>query len=218
VTQLGGRWPFGWGRLYQSRWTRVVLAVGSAGLLSMLMLSVRTLTLGAAAMVESERAFDRGDLLSSLAAAQRAASLRVPLASHVDEAMIRIAAIGTGAEAAGQPELARRSWEVLRGVAIDLRSPSARTHASLAERHLAARGSSSDGKAAVAGPMPTLAPVWRVPLLWGTALLLAVGATQAVRSATNDPVGMRWAGFGFGLTAMAAGALLWSLVLYASAG
>lgn len=63
----------------------------------------------------SDQAFDDGNLHRSIFHARKAALSFVPGAEHVKNAYERLDAIGRGAEAQGDEELARVAWEALRG-------------------------------------------------------------------------------------------------------
>jgi hypothetical protein len=84
-------------------------------------LSVRVIFEGQAELIESDRAFNRGDLKPALEHARRSATLYAPGATHVAKAYQRLLAIALGAEAAGDPKLAFLAWQDMRSAALESR-------------------------------------------------------------------------------------------------
>jgi hypothetical protein len=78
---------------------------------------------GEAALSRSDAAFDAGNTATALREAHLAAASSVPLASHTARADARIRAIALGAEATGNPLLARQAWAALRGAALERQHP-----------------------------------------------------------------------------------------------
>lgn len=74
-------------------------------------------------MRRSDQAFHEGDLRASIFHARKAALSFVPGASHVKQAYKRLEAIGRGAEAQGDEDLARIAWEALRGAIVQTDYP-----------------------------------------------------------------------------------------------
>jgi hypothetical protein len=72
-------------------------------------------------MVESDLAFDAGQLELSLRHARRAATSYVPGAAHLDLAYSRMRAIAVGAERSREPELALLAWRAVRTSALETR-------------------------------------------------------------------------------------------------
>ncbi len=72
-------------------------------------------------MVESDLAFDRGQLELSLRHARRAAISYVPGADHLDSAYARLRSIAVGAERSRDPELALLAWRAVRTSALETR-------------------------------------------------------------------------------------------------
>jgi hypothetical protein len=101
---------------------RALAASLALGLLAAV-LTVSTLRQGEAALLESDAAFDRGELTASLEAAQLAASRYVPGAPHLALAEARLRAIALGAETEGRDELARRAWAALRAAELEVFHP-----------------------------------------------------------------------------------------------
>lgn len=98
-----------------SHWARVVAMTVGAGLLLTSMLVARAYHAGEAALAESERAFDDGDLEMATAAARESLTWYIPGAPHVEQAVARLRAIALGAEAVGDVASSLRAWEALRG-------------------------------------------------------------------------------------------------------
>lgn len=74
-------------------------------------------------MSESDRAFHDGDLREAVRHARAAALAYVPGASHVQRAHARLLAIARGAEAEGNFDMARLSWDALRLVHVQTDYP-----------------------------------------------------------------------------------------------
>ena len=84
------------------------------GLAGLLVLGVSLSHRGQEAMDRSDEAFHQGDLRAAVDFAKRAGLAYLPGADHVRRAERRLEAIGRGAEAEGNFELARRAWDALR--------------------------------------------------------------------------------------------------------
>jgi hypothetical protein len=90
-----------------------LLAFVALAVVSGVSLTVR----GEGEMEKSDTAFHEGDLRGAIFHARKAALAFVPGAEHVGLAHARLEAIGRGAEAKGDEELARVAWDALRVVA-----------------------------------------------------------------------------------------------------
>jgi hypothetical protein len=77
--------------------------------------------LGEREMVESDRAFDKGQLQLAVVHARRAASAELPGAAHVRLGYERLRAVARGAERERNLELARWSWQGVRAAALESR-------------------------------------------------------------------------------------------------
>ena len=88
-----------------------------SGLLLLAATTARAITDGARSMTDSDVAFDRGELRTSILHARRAATLYAPGAPHVGHAYERLRAIALGSEASGQPQLAYLAWQAMRSLA-----------------------------------------------------------------------------------------------------
>jgi hypothetical protein len=84
-------------------------------------LTARIVARGEAELRRSDVAFDRGDLREAVLYARRAAALYAPGAPHVPSAYARLSAVALGAEASGDPEVARQAWGAMRGAALETR-------------------------------------------------------------------------------------------------
>jgi len=97
---------------------RRLLSAAAFGLVffsvSLVVVGLREVGRGEAALERSDRAFHGGDLGTALRQARQAGLSYVPGAAHVRAAEERLEAIARGAEADGQHELARRAWDALR--------------------------------------------------------------------------------------------------------
>ena len=136
--------------------SRVALAL-LASVILLSALTARVVTEGERHLAESDGAFDRGDLRESILHARSAAILYAPGAPHVAAAYARLEAIAIGAEASGQPEIARQAWGAVRSAAIETRhvvdphrADLARANASLARLAAASPGRRSRGALAAA--------------------------------------------------------------------
>lgn len=106
-----------------SHWGRVVAMTVGAGILLTSMLVARAYNAGEAALAESERAFDLGDLETATTAARESLTWYIPGAPHVEQAVGRLRAIAVGAEAAGDVASSLRAWEALRGGLFEVTHP-----------------------------------------------------------------------------------------------
>ncbi|HEX7671092.1 MAG TPA: hypothetical protein VF395_15965 [Polyangiaceae bacterium] len=84
-------------------------------------LTARIVARGEAELRRSDVAFNRGDLREAVLYARRAAALYAPGAPHVPSAYARLSAVALGAEASGEPEVARQAWGAMRGAALETR-------------------------------------------------------------------------------------------------
>ena len=171
------------------------------GLLVMAAFTARALIDGARSMAESDAAFDRGDLRTSIVHARRAAILYAPGAPHVARAYERLNAIALGAEASGQPKTSFLAWQATRSAALETRhvfQPRAaelkRANLNLARLEAELRGAKPDAvdklqKQALArfrgdGGAPSLP--WTLGLALGFGLALAGLGLFAGRGITRD--------------------------------
>ncbi|MGC4091349.1 MAG: hypothetical protein QM756_26415 [Polyangiaceae bacterium] len=125
-----------------SQWVRrarSLLLVAALAVLALGVLALRTARSGQAALAESERAFDQGEVRESVRWAGRAATLSVPGADYVELAYRRLVIVARGAEAAGRLHLAAFAWNTVRGAAIDSATPGfgSRPELELANQNLA---------------------------------------------------------------------------------
>jgi len=102
-------------------WLRRIATGLLLAVLTLAALTARVIVQGEAELEKSDAAFDRGDLVESIAFARRAAVLYAPGAPHVDAAYDRLFAIAIGAEARGETRVARMAWDAVRGAALETR-------------------------------------------------------------------------------------------------
>jgi hypothetical protein len=102
---------------------RSALAVALATMAIVAALTVEFARRGEAALVESDAAFNRGDVESAAVHARRAATAYVPGARHVTLAYERLHAIARGAEATGDPQVARLAWGHVRAAVLQTDYP-----------------------------------------------------------------------------------------------
>lgn len=197
-----------------------------AASLGVLLIGALTLDLalrGEREMDQSDRCFHRGDLVSAVAHARRAAVLYVPGAPHVDSAYARMVAIAFGSESMGKTDMARRAWAAVRAAALETRHlwvPHSRylqlANHRLAVLEAAARTAPSSGPqrgdSAVESFPREHTPRWH----WAVALvggLLAAGAGLAALAVWGlDSEGrVRWRRAGWSLFLLAVGAACWTL-------
>jgi hypothetical protein len=112
-----------------SHWGRVIAMTFGAAILLTSMLVARAYHAGEAALAESERAFDDGDLETATVAARESLTWYIPGAPHVEQAVGRLRAIAVGAEAAGDVANSLRAWEALRGGLFEVTHPWSRDSA-----------------------------------------------------------------------------------------
>jgi hypothetical protein len=93
----------------------VVLAV-------LVLLAVRVSSSARSELDEARSLDGRGDRVSSIAHYRRAARMIVPLAPTSEEALTRLATIGTEAEEAGDLDLALSAWRSIRAAILGSRS------------------------------------------------------------------------------------------------
>jgi len=101
--------------LRRAAWTLLMLLLAAAALTG------RVVYDGEREMRLSDAAFDRGDVRLAATHARRAAVLYAPGAPHVGPAYARLVAIATGAEAAGDIDVAKMAWRSVRGAALETR-------------------------------------------------------------------------------------------------
>ena len=120
-------------------WLRRVALALLVLLLALATLTARAIERGEAAMAESDAAFNRGQVREAAFHARRAAVSYAPGAPHVRAAYERLAAIGVGAEVAGEPEVAIFAWRAMRSAALETRHVTLPQHEELerANRELA---------------------------------------------------------------------------------
>jgi hypothetical protein len=94
--------------------TLAVLALGA--------MTFRVVREGEAALVESDAAFNRGDLANAVLHARRAAIAYAPGAPHTRAALARLRAVAVGSEGVGDTASARLAWGALRGAALETRA------------------------------------------------------------------------------------------------
>src|SRR5688572_14250308 len=104
-----------------AEWLRRIALGLLAVVLTLAAVTAKVLADGERHMRASEEAFDSGKLREAIISARRAATLYAPGAPHVDAAYGRLAAVAVGAEAAGQIDVARQSWEAIRSAALESR-------------------------------------------------------------------------------------------------
>lgn len=206
------------------RWVGLGSAVAVLGLF---MMTLRAVTSGERALEQAEVAFDRGELRESIREARRAASLVAPGADHVDRAFARLIVIARGAEATGDLELSRLSWEAVRSAALQNPGRFAATseHLSRANENLARLGARAGERAGRdtsqlertlardLGRPPARNHLWQLGL--GLGLVLAVFGLgwSALRGIRRDGslVGGELV---LGALIASAGAACWALAVY----
>jgi hypothetical protein len=176
-------------------------------------------------MAESDRSFHRGDLVTALTHARRAAALYVPGAPHVEAAYSRLVAIATGSESMGRPDMARRAWGAVRGAALETRHVRLphRKHLEFANHRLAVLGTAlrvAPGSGPVAEPsrfesLPSEhTPRWPwVAALLGGLLAAAVGLATLARYGFDSEGNIQWRRAGWSLFLLTVGAACWTLVV-----
>lgn len=207
------------------RWLRQLALALSATVLVLGVLTARMVVEGEAAMRASDAAFKQGNARDAARAARQAALLYAPGAPHVARAYARLCAVATGAEAAGDADLAEAAWRDVRGVALETRSfisPHAREleRANQSLARLALRGATSpeEQKAALERARAELArddaprPPWVLALVLGFLAASAGLALVAWRGIT--PQGeLRWQQAWPGAGLALAGLLLWAVAV-----
>jgi hypothetical protein len=185
-------------------------------------LTARVVTEGEAELERSDAAFDRGDLRTAVLHARRAAIFYAPGAPHVGAAYARLAAVATGAEAAGQVDVARLAWGAIRGAALETRHLSTPRQADLdrANANLARLSEADSEVRAPAGS--ALARLtkdevprgpWVLVLGLGFGLLTAGLALVAGKGVSREGVASpRWLLVATFLVIL--GALCWTLAAY----
>jgi hypothetical protein len=188
-------------------------------------MTYRALRDGRAALENSERAFDRGDLPNAVLHARKAVLAYAPGVPHVRAGVERLRAVAVGAEAAGDLASARLAWGALRGALLEvrhLRQPLA-ADLSEADRNLARLAvRRSVGGTNQAAAVAIRRELSRVPGIaaWASALLsagflLAVAGLGVVAlvGVTREGRILR-APFSMGLALFVAGAACWTWAAY----
>lgn len=110
-------------RVLWARVVRGVLSVVLACAVSLVVIGLREVKRGEAALARSDAAFHSGDLATAIREARTAVLSSVPGAPHVKSGEERLEAIARGAEAEGNRELARRAWDALRWACVQTDYP-----------------------------------------------------------------------------------------------
>jgi hypothetical protein len=199
--------------------TLVVLALAA--------MTFRVVRDGEAALGESDRAFNRGDLANAVLFARRAAIAYAPGAPHTRAALARLRAVAVGSEGVGDLGSARLAWGALRAAAIETRfwaDPYAaeREEADRALSRLLAVPATSDADSrarAVAKARELLArtpgpsPAGSVLLLLGLGLAGAGLGVVAVRGLTREGR-LLPRPFALGVALFAVGVACWTFAAY----
>ncbi len=213
----------------KSLWLRGIALGLLLALMAVAVLIARAIDEGSEQMLESDRAFDSGDLRSATLHARRAAVLYAPGAPHVAEAYARLQAVAVGSEAAGDAEVAILAYSAMRGAALETRhlwipyrAELDRANQGLAR--LEARALSPLAPQASPEPLQRRAlealerddaprAPWVIGLLFGFALALAGLAVTAVRGVKKDgrivPLPAR-----LGLLLTLIGTLCWTIAAF----
>lgn len=197
---------------------RSAAVAATCALLVFAVVAYRTAQRGSLEMVESDRAFDAGQLNLSVQHARRAATAFVPGAPHVGLGYERLRAVARGAERARDPELARAAWRAVRAAAIESRHLWQPHAWELAEADAQLARLSATPLAALAAPGSSLAtgPLLRVlGLVIGGALVLLGLArlSGGVSEAAGEPGGARAAAL-----VCVVGVIFWGLALLGARG
>lgn len=199
--------------------TLVVLALAA--------MTFRVVRDGEAALAESDRAFNRGDLANAVLYARRAAIAYAPGAPHTRAALARLRAVAVGSEGVGDIASARLAWGAIRAAAFETRflvAPyaSEREEADRALARLLAEPATSDPQSrseAVAkarellARTPGPAPAASAVLLIGLVLAGAGLGVVALRGITREGRLLPRA-FVLGLAVFAVGVACWTLAAY----
>jgi len=208
-------------------WVRRLSYALAVAVLALLVMTLRAVREGEAAMVESDTAFHRGDLGPAVLHARRAALAYAPGAPHTRVALARLRAVAIGSEGAGDAATARLAWGAIRGAALGARHLTTPYAAELEEANgalarLAApagepdpgvreRAAKAAGEALRRVPGPT--PFGSMVLVFGAVLsaigLFLVGARGFTREGTLIPKGLL-----VGLLVFAVGAACWTFAAY----
>jgi hypothetical protein len=195
--------------------------------LALAAMTFRVVREGEAALAESDRAFNRGDLANAVLYARRAAIAYAPGAPHTRAALARLRAVAVGSEGVGDLGSARLAWGAVRAAAIETRFfvepyASEREEADRALARLLAEPETNDPEArarALAGAREALARI-PGPSPGGSALLLAglglaalgIGVV-AVRGITREGRLIPRA-FAVGAVVFALGVACWTFAAY----
>jgi len=220
-----------------ARWLRRFALALVLSLLFAAVLTARLVIDGERALAASERAFDQGDVRTATLHARSAALAYAPGAPHVDAAYARLIAIATGAEAAGDRDVAAVAWRAVRAAGVETRhlwtgraAEVARANQNLAR--LEALGTEPPSVAAAVPVGERLAHLesaaavllereatprapWLVVLILAFALAIGGCVVVVARGVAPDgtlvPSGLRW-----GLVVFAIGAACWTLAALAA--
>lgn len=199
--------------------TLVVLALAA--------MTFRVVQDGEAALAESDRAFNRGDLANAVLYARRAAIAYAPGAPHTRAALARLRAVAVGSEGTGDIPSARLAWGAIRAAAFETRfvvAPYAaeREEADRALARLLTEPASTDPAArarslakarALLAQTPGPAPAASALLLAGLFLAAAGLGVLALRGLTREGRVLP-RGFWLGVALFAAGVACWTLAAY----
>jgi hypothetical protein len=203
-------------------WLRRVAFALLLAVVALAVLTARMMREGESALARSDAAFDRGDLRESVLHARRAATLYAPGAPHVNAAYARLTAVAVGAEAAGDPDVARLAWGAMRGAALETRHVTTphqaeldRANAALA-RLQTVKGAPPDARTATLAALQkddTPRAPWVAVLGAGFALFFAgivVFVARGITRAGRTSKSALWVSAALS----AAGVVLWVLAVY----
>jgi hypothetical protein len=208
-------------------WVRRLSFALAVVVLAVVVLTLRAVREGEAAMLESDAAFNRGDLADAVLHARQAALAYAPGAPHTVQALARLRAIGVGSESVGDRTTARLAWGAIRASALGARHVTVPYARELAEANEAlARLSLPSGDldaaarqravqaarkalAKVPGPTPLDSAVLLAGALLSSVGLLLVGARGITREGRVLPRGLA-----LGLAVFTVGAACWTWAAY----
>lgn len=208
-------------------WVRRLSYMLAVVALALLVMTLRAVREGDAAMAESDAAFHRGDLGLAILHARRAALAYAPGAPHTRAALGRLRAVAIGSEGAGDAATARLAWGAIRGAALGARHVTtpyaaeleeangalARLAAPLAEGDPGARERASsrarEALRGVPGPTALSATILVLGAVLCAAGLFLIGARGFTREGRVISKGLV-----VGLVVFAVGAACWTFAAY----
>lgn len=189
---------------------RQLAALLTLALIVFALLAQRSIAHGEQDMLESDRAFDSGELELAVLHARRAATAYVPGARHVAAGFERLRAVARGAERERDLGLAQQAWGAVRAAALESRHLWQPHPEALREAEAQLARLSPGGRPSASGRLKGLSLVSLGGLALGAALALC---GWGVWCAVDPPDARAWRSRLAALGACLVGMIVWGAAL-----